>query len=321
MARFARKQMADLRAMEEQAERENLIDPREVTTEELLSGSGKHKHSLQDHLRHPFKGFGSADEARAAGRHLGEYLGKHHGQRYAEEFAGGCGEWVGGCGEYSGGALGDDEESGNISMSGSYRGLGGATPSMGLSEVRGGGAIVGGIRQERYRKPTEEEMKKRKQDIDERFLRNKIAKEKREKEMAARAAERARVQQERRQNYGRRGMEGGASTRAIPSYSGPSALRLMKGKCKINEQEFSAAEKKEQANRKPTKADEEYAAKMEEDEIAYLNKVAEKNAKLKSGSGKPKRTNARAAVVKKVMADKGLSMIEASKYVKEHNLY
>ena len=34
-----------------------------------------------------------------------------------------------------------------------------------------------------------------------------------------------------------------------------------------------------------------------------------------------KRTNARASVVKKVMAEKGLSMIEASKYVKAHNLY
>jgi len=39
------------------------------------------------------------------------------------------------------------------------------------------------------------------------------------------------------------------------------------------------------------------------------------------GGAKPKRTNARAVVVKKVMAEKGLSMIEASKYVKAHNLY
>ena len=217
--------MADLRAMEEQAERENIIDPREVTTEELLSGSGKHKHTLQDHLRHPFKGFGSADEARTAGRHLGEYLGKHHGQRYAEEFAGGCGEWVGGCGDYRGGALGDDEESGNVTQSGSYRGLGGATPSMGLSEVRGGGGIVGG-----------------------------------------------------------------ASTRAIPSFSGPSAGRFLKGRCAQETSKLAAAEK------------------------------AEQTAKT-SGSGKPKRTNARAAVVKKVMADKGLSMNEASKYVKAHKLY
>jgi len=39
------------------------------------------------------------------------------------------------------------------------------------------------------------------------------------------------------------------------------------------------------------------------------------------GGAKPKRTNARAVVVKKVMADRGLGMIAASKYVKEHNLY
>ena len=31
--------------------------------------------------------------------------------------------------------------------------------------------------------------------------------------------------------------------------------------------------------------------------------------------------SARAAIVKKVMADKGLKMIQASKYVKEHGLY
>jgi hypothetical protein len=47
-----------------------------------------------------------------------------------------------------------------------------------------------------------------------------------------------------------------------------------------------------------------------------------------TGAGKVKRVvgesdgrRARAAVVKKVMAEKGLKMIEASKYVKEHNLY
>lgn len=34
-----------------------------------------------------------------------------------------------------------------------------------------------------------------------------------------------------------------------------------------------------------------------------------------------RRPNARAQIVKKVMASKGLSMIQASKYVKEHNLY
>lgn len=40
------------------------------------------------------------------------------------------------------------------------------------------------------------------------------------------------------------------------------------------------------------------------------------------GSGiKPKKVNKRAEIVKKIMKDKGLSMIESSKYVKAHKLY
>jgi hypothetical protein len=43
--------------------------------------------------------------------------------------------------------------------------------------------------------------------------------------------------------------------------------------------------------------------------------------KAKKGSGKSDGRSARAAVVRKVMREKGVSMIEASKYVKAHNLY
>ena len=39
------------------------------------------------------------------------------------------------------------------------------------------------------------------------------------------------------------------------------------------------------------------------------------------GAGRKGGKAARAAIVKKVMAEKGLSMIEASKYVKAHGLY
>jgi hypothetical protein len=39
------------------------------------------------------------------------------------------------------------------------------------------------------------------------------------------------------------------------------------------------------------------------------------------GEARGKKPNARAVIVKKIMKEKGLSMIEASKYVKEHNLY
>jgi coproporphyrinogen III oxidase-like Fe-S oxidoreductase len=39
------------------------------------------------------------------------------------------------------------------------------------------------------------------------------------------------------------------------------------------------------------------------------------------GSGAKKGRSARAEIVKKVMKEKGMKMIEASKYVKAHNLY
>jgi hypothetical protein len=117
--------------------------------------------------------------------------------------AGGCGQFSGSS-HYRGGALGDDEESGNITQSGTYRGLGGATPSMGLSQVRGGGGMVGGCGE--WTRPT-------------------------------------------------------GGSKPVPA----SALQEVKV----------------------------------------------------GGKGR----SARAAVVKKVMADKGLSMIEASKYVKAHKLY
>ena len=62
-------------------------------------------------------------------------------------------------------------------------------------------------------------------------------------------------------------------------------------------------------------------------EVLAMNpRFAEKEAanvlvKMKEGKMEGRGRSARAAIVKKVMADKGLSMIEASKYVKAHNLY
>jgi len=48
-----------------------------------------------------------------------------------------------------------------------------------------------------------------------------------------------------------------------------------------------------------------------------LKKAADKAVTKAVGGGRA----ARAAIVKKVMAEKGMKMIEASKYVKEHGLY
>jgi len=157
MARQARKQLADMRAMAHQAERQNIIDPRNVSTEELFD-EGEYANELtgvsglvapagevapprlnpsyavggpeappQDATNEKifnrpakqmdFHGSGKDHaEAHEMGKHLREYLTKLHGHGYAEAFAGGCG------------------------CSGS-----GATPTMGLSQVRGGLNISGNV--------------------------------------------------------------------------------------------------------------------------------------------------------------------------------
>jgi len=56
------------------------------------------------------------------------------------------------------------------------------------------------------------------------------------------------------------------------------------------------------------------AKKVKEDE-------EEKKEEKDEGGKKPKRKNARAQIVAKVMREKGMKLIEASKYVKEHGLY
>ena len=50
---------------------------------------------------------------------------------------------------------------------------------------------------------------------------------------------------------------------------------------------------------------------------AYLKKKADRGIQKAVGGGR----TARAEIVKKIMKEKGMKMIEASKYVKEHNLY
>ena len=92
MARAARKQLADMRALEWEASRENIIDPRRATTEEMLTeeelaGSGATPSMGLSQML----GGAKHHEAEEAGRKLREYLTKLHGHGYAEAFAGGCG--------------------------------------------------------------------------------------------------------------------------------------------------------------------------------------------------------------------------------------
>jgi hypothetical protein len=56
------------------------------------------------------------------------------------------------------------------------------------------------------------------------------------------------------------------------------------------------------------------------EEYAMVDKHTSRGS-YSGGSGKPKRVNKRAEIVKKVMKEHNCSMIDASKYVKAHNLY
>jgi hypothetical protein len=139
MARAARKHLADMRALEQMAERSNIVDPREVTTEELLDkGYGRDDNELMmENLPgvptpkkggrrrrgseeieggeglfneiYPMKGKGAtptmglsqvrggkSHEAHAMGAKLRAYLEQLHGGAYAKAFAGGCAGMSGG---------------------------------------------------------------------------------------------------------------------------------------------------------------------------------------------------------------------------------
>lgn len=109
--RRAGKVLANVRAVEEQAERTNPLKGKGATPSMGLSevrggaiiGAGKAKkgHSLMDHLEHPTEKFGGA-------KHLGKELMAHlkslHGAGYAKEFKSGMESEEEGCG-YSGAGM------------------------------------------------------------------------------------------------------------------------------------------------------------------------------------------------------------------------
>jgi len=93
-----------MRALEWEASRENIIDPRQATTQEMME---------DEHSNGQFAGSGATPSmglsqvrggAHEMGQKLRAYLERLHGKGYADEFAGGCGCAV------SGGAKADDCE-------------------------------------------------------------------------------------------------------------------------------------------------------------------------------------------------------------------
>jgi len=308
MARGARKQLADMRAMEHQDERQNIVDPRKPSSNEML-GSGATPSMGLSQVRGGKRGKhiavcedlegGAKQRTREAlqlGKEFAEELLKKHGSGFAKAFAGGY--------MY---AAHQHKEGGNISKSGQYEGglHGGAWPweiqvdwnapwswsdfadgfvngftstarAIGKIPgaaldflVPGAGTVISGINT----------------GLD--YF-----------------------------GFGKRAKKGDPMlVRGGASWEGDENA------------EFSGHGGRKSAT----------TLRAEEDNQRALNRAAMESAKAKAdadlpkGGRKPKAKRAgagpndgrraRAEIVKKVMAQKGLSMIEASKYVKQHNLY
>ena len=247
--RRAKKGMADSRAMAEQHERYNPVNPKsELMTNytgmgHCVGGSatpsmglsqyrGGKKHTLKDHLEHPTKGFGKQkkpSEAHMMGQHLSKHIHELHGAGFWSDFGQGFKQ----------------------GFTGTLDALKPATSFIpGFNQVMDTGRSVVGWGKSEEQRATEQMSKKRlgrsrnKSDIP--LLSGNVD-----------------------------GVRGGANTGAYEGHG-----KLMEGG--MLGQDGHGMRKKRMV-----------------------------------GAG----VSARASLVKKVMAEKGLNMIQASKFVKEHNLY
>lgn len=346
--RAARLAMADSRALEEEAERANPIRGRGATPslglsqfrggltlgadlatmptgeydDELLGDQsvgfyGSGKHTLMDHLAHPTKGFG---RARHDGARLADAIRSQHGGAYLSHFVGGMNT-----GRYEGEGSHSDSEEEEMEDDVAEMEGGGLLSSLGIpivSDIAGmfglGGAATGG------RKLTKAALRQQ-------LLAIKRAHPEKAKEVdayLARLGGRGRMagggfldslMSFISSFFGSKKAEGpkaGPSPAAGPALSRADAAKAELAKMGITSQkDFTRWSLKNH----PDKGG----------DTAKFQSVSDLAGRAFKGEGRRRRAaagpsdgrRARAAVVKKVMAEKGLSMIAASKYVKEHGLY
>ncbi len=308
--RAARLAMADSRALEEQAERANPIRGRGATPslglsqfrggltlgadlatmptgeydDELLGDQsyGSGKHTLMDHLAHPTKGFG---RARHDGARLADAIRSQHGGAYLSHFVGGMNT-----GRYEGeGSHSDSEEEEEMEMEDD------------VAEMEGGKKLTkAALRQQ--------------------LLAIKRAHPEKAKEVDAYLA-----------RLGGRGrMAGGGFLDSVMSFissffgskkAGPSLSRADAAKAELAKMGITSLRDFTRWSLKnhPDKGGDTGKFQSVSDLAGRAFKGEGRRRRAAAGPSDGRR--ARAAVVKKVMAEKGLSMIAASKYVKEHGLF
>lgn len=319
MARLARKALADQRAMEEQAERTNPLDGRGATPSMGLSqvrGGRRKKVEMEamdmeggivrgDEVGNPFR------DAFSQGNALMEHLHKLHGKGYARSFHEGMKGGLG-TGRYEGKGFWDDFKKGfNMVFEPVASVAKVVAPFLGHPEVTAGLSAVG------YGK-----MSKMAQSM---LGEGKISK----KEMDA-------LQSVLDRHRG--GMCGGMNWSKVIQMAMPLSEQLLgMGLPKSHYSKFQKLMKQLQnkemkggmslqrkvGGAKHHKSEEESESEDEEKEGGgeMPPLYAKKMAKFKALSGLGDGRKRRAEVVKKVMREKGLSLINASKYVKEHKLF
>jgi hypothetical protein len=330
--RSERLAMADSRALEEEQERANPVRGRGATPSlglsqfrgglslaadlatmpsgeydgELLSGQGKH--TLIDHIKDPLKGFG---KAHADGARLAEAIRSQHGGAYLKRFVGGMNT-----GRYEGEGSHSDEEEEMEDDVAEMAG-GGFLSSLGIPVVSDIAGMFGlGTGGKRLTKAA---------------LRKQLLAIKQ-----AHPEKAAEVDAYLKRLGGRGRMAGGgfldslmsfissffgSKTKPAPPPSAPAVDRAEDAKSKLaamgitSQKDFA----KWALRNHPDKGG----------DTAKFQTVSDLAGRAFKGQGRARRApasasdgrRARAAIVKKVMAEQGLSMIAASKFVKEHNLY
>lgn len=304
MARLARKQMADMRALEEQAERVNVLEGSGATPSMGLSqfrGGKKH-----------------ASDASAQGKALAEHLHSLHGSGYARDFHSGMA---------MAGGLGTGRYEGEGKMHGGFWGALATLAAPLLGKLLGQGKIS----KEAHDRIVEE-MKNTKmghleklqlqrmledpeflKEAEEHEEKQKTKGSKKSKKKAAAEAEAAQSMMQ---------MSKDRTMDAAQSLAQMKGKGKMKG-CGSMQRMVGAGDLEIEVKHM------EGAGPISNLGIPIISNIAGlfglgkdgKKQKAKREVGAADGRRKRAEVVRRVMKEKGMKMIEASKYVKEHNLY
>lgn len=303
MARMARKALADMRAMEEQTERMNPVGAGATPSMGLSQIRGGRKHKAE-----------SNDDAKSQGKALMEHLHNLHGSGYARDFHAGMSMAGGlGTGRYEGEGAGAGTGAGTGAGEEMKGGFWGALASLAvplISNLFGKGQMTQEAHDKLMAKLGKSKSKRKvgleggfwgalaslaAPLIGSLFGKGQMTKEAHD-ELMDKLVKKPMLGKD---GHGTRKMKGGMSMKRMVG-AGPLEIEIKHDK-----------EEEEMEGAGPFSP---MALKM-----LGAGAGAGKKAKRVVGAGDGRRK--RAEIVKKVMREKNMSMIDASKFVKEHNLY